>query len=577
MKRATPLLSAAACLLLAAAPGAEAGGGPGSETPALGQLDFPISGSPECQRLFQQGMLELHSFQYDQAHASFARALGADAGCAMAAWGDAMAYEHPIWAQRDRTKALAALARITPERESSLTSKERAYVAAARALFDPLDAKEGLRSWMEAAARMRTEFPDDDEVALQRALSLLAVYGYDKDHLREQSEAGALALDVLARRPAHPGAAHYVIHAFDNPEHAILALPAARTYARIAPAADHALHMPSHTFTHLGMWKDVVASNEESYAASQAAARALGQPSANWGWHSYSWLVAAHLELGHAARARALVEDARALLVKEDSPELRIGYSDVARDYLAQTGRWAEAETLAAPLLAPVRGEGREGDGGIACAEHAPGGSAGERPPFVLQARVNANAMRAEAALHLGDAAAAEARAGDIAATVEQMAPWARAGRSTRQTSITTAYVAELRARAAFVRERTPEAEKRALEAIAESVRLSDPIPISGPAFSLTPRERLADALLAAGRPVEALAEYERVVDARPNRALALLGGARAARAAGDSAREGTLYRALAGLWSGADADSPALAEVRAAAAERRTADASAR
>lgn len=572
MNRAT-LLRAAACLVLAAPSGADAGGNPEPGTPALGQLDFAVTGSPECQRLFRQGMLELHSFQYDQAHASFAKALGADSGCAMAAWGDAMAYEHPIWSQRDRTRALAALARITPERESSLTPKERAYVAAARALFEPLDAKAGLRRWMEAAAGMRSDLPDDDEVALQRALSLLAVYGYDKDHLREQSEAGALALDVLARRPGHPGAAHYVIHAFDNPEHAILALPAARTYARIAPAAGHALHMPSHTFTHLGMWKDVVPSNEQAYAASQAAARALGQSSARWDWHSYSWLVAAHLELGQAARARALVFDARALLEKEDSPELRIGYSDAARNYVTQTGRWAEAEAVAAPLVAPVRGEGAEGGGSVACAEHAPGGNAEERPPFVLQARVNAHAMRAEAALRLGDAPTAEARARDIAATAEQMTPWTGAGRSSRQASITAAYVAEIRARASFLRERTPEAGARALAALSESVRLSDPVPISGPAFFLTPRERLAEALLAAGRPADALAEYERVADARPNRALALLGGARAARAAGEVAKEQALYAALAALWSGADADLPVLAEVRAGAGERRTAE----
>ncbi|HEY7516190.1 MAG TPA: hypothetical protein VIC87_16995, partial [Vicinamibacteria bacterium] len=517
MNRASILLCAAA-LAPAATPTVHGAGGPKPEGPTLGRIDFPVTGSPECQRLFRQGMLELHSFEYDQAHASFARALGADAGCAMAAWGDAMAYEHPIWSERDRTKALAALARIAPERERSLTPKERAYVAAARALFDPLDAKAGLRSWMEAAARMRTAFPDDDEVALQRALSLLAVYGYDKDRQREQSEAGALALDVLRRRPDHPGAAHYVIHAFDNPEHAILALPAARAYSRIAPAAGHALHMPSHTFTHLGMWRDVVPSNEQSYAASQAAARALGQPSAHWGWHAYSWLVAAHLELGQAAKAKKLVEDARTLLATDDSPELRVGYSDVARNYLAQTGRWAEAETLGAPLLAAVRGEGAEGSGSVACAQHAPGGSAEERPPFVLWARLDAHAMRAEAALHTGDAAAAEARSRDIAAVVEQMAPWARAGRTSRHLSITAAYVAEIQARAGLLRSRTPEAEKRALEAIAESVRLSDPVPIAGPAFSLTPRERLAEALLAAGRPAEALAEYERVVEARPNR-----------------------------------------------------------
>ncbi len=572
MRPATPLPWVLALPLLAAATGGLAVSDPGSAGPALGRLDFPITGSAECQRLFRQGMLEMHSFQYDQSHASFGAALKTDAACAMAAWGDAMAYSHPIWAERDQARAKASLALVTPERESALTSRERAYIAAARALFDEPDARAGLRVWLEATVRMRAEHPDDDEVALQHALALIGVHGYDKSRPREQSEAGALALDVLGRRPDHPGAAHYVIHAFDNPEHAILALPAARTYSRIAPDASHALHMPSHTFTHLGMWRDVVAANERAYAASRSEARALGQTSARWDWHSYSWLVAAHLELGQPRRARTLVDDARALLATDDSPELRIGYADVARTFLAQTGRWAEAEALTEPLLTPVRDEGANGSGPPACAEHAPGGGGEERPPFVYLARVSAHAMRAEAALRTGDPAAAEARVLDLAAVSEQMAPWARTGRMGRQATIATAYVAEIKARAALLRQRTAETEKAALDAIAESVKLTDPIPIAGPAFSLTPRERLAEALLAAGKPREALAEYETVVEARPNRALALLGSARAARAAGDDAKERARYQALAALWSDADADLPTLAEVRSGTGERRAA-----
>jgi tetratricopeptide (TPR) repeat protein len=179
--------------------------------------------------------------------------------------------------------------------------------------------------------------------------------------------------------------------------------------------------------------------------------------------------------------------------------------------------------------------------------------------------------MRAEAALHSGDAATAEARAQDILAVKEQMAPWAKMGRA-RWSANATAYVAEVQARAALLRQRTAESEKRALDAITESVRLADSSPIAGPAFELTPRERLAETLLAVGKPAEALAEYERVADERPNRALSLLGAARAARAAGDAAKERAHYQALAELWKDADADFPALAEVRAGVGERRAA-----
>jgi tetratricopeptide (TPR) repeat protein len=567
MRAATKIALLLPVVALFAAPSVLAAGK--AAEPALGRLHFPVTGSPACQRLFDRGMLEMHSFQYDQAHATFGAALEADPACAMAAWGDAMAYEHPVWSERDVPRAQAALGRVA--NESALTSRERAYLATARALFAASDLKAGHRAWLAAAARMHADSPDDDEVALQHALALIAVFGYDKSAQREQSEAGALALEVLRRRPDHPGAAHYVIHAFDNPEHAILALPAARTYARIAPAAGHALHMPSHTFTHLGMWRDVVSSNERSYPASQKAAEALGQGKDKWDWHSYSWLAAAFLELGQAERARKLVEDAAALLAKDDSAELRMGYADTARNYVAQTGRWTEAEVLAAPLLKPLRGEGAAGRGPLACAEHAPGGTGEERPPFALLARVSAHILRAEAALRAKDAATAEARARDISAVVEQMKPWAGVGRSFRATAVGTAYAAEFEARAALLRSRTPETEKAVLELLERAAESSETF-IAGPAFFLTARERLAEARSAAGQAKEALAAYERVVDARPNRALSLLGAARAAHAAGDAEKARAHYATLAELWKDADRDLPALAEVVAGAGAERTA-----
>jgi tetratricopeptide (TPR) repeat protein len=146
-------------------------------------------------------------------------------------------------------------------------------------------------------------------------------------------------------------------------------------------------------------------------------------------------------------------------------------------------------------------------------------------------------------------------------------------GRMSRQATSSAAYVDEIGARADVLRARTPETERQALEAIAHSVKLAELAPIAGPAFFLTARERLAEALLAAGKHAEALAEYERVVEARPNRALSLLGAARAARAAGDASKERAHYRALADLWTEADVDLPVLAEVRAGAGgERRAA-----
>lgn len=533
---------------------------PAAPTP-LGELDFSVTGAPECQRLFRDGMLAMHSFEYDQAHQSFVAALAADPACAMAAWGDAMTYEHPIWHERDLPKARAALAKVT--REDALTPKERAYLAAARELFAKDDSKEAHAAWLAAATKMHAEYTNDDEVALQHTLALLSVYGYEPKHVREQMEAGAIALEVLQRRPEHPGAAHYVIHSFDSREHAILALAAARTYARIAPAAGHAQHMPSHTFVHLGMWRDVVPSNEKGYASSVAWEKSRGHSPSTYDWHSYSWLVAAHLELGQHTRAKLLVDDVRALVVaaKDDSAGMRVSFTDIVADYVVVTGRWSEVEALVAPVFAAMPDEGSDA-AHVACAAHAPAAGGEVRMPYALFARLFANVLRAEAAIRAGDKDTAEKRIADLKAVRAQMAPWAKSlapSFSKRWDAIDEMLGARARAGA----KPTADATKKVLAAIEHLVKLEEERPISGPAFLETPRELMANALVAAGRPKDALVHFDKDLDQRPNRAVALLGAARAAKAAGDAATARARYAALADLWRDADPTLAALAEVR--------------
>jgi len=523
----------------------------------LGQIEFPVTGSEECGLHFREGMLAMHSFEYDRAHAAFASALGADPGCAMAAWGDAMAYVHPIWHERDLVKGRAALARV---REERLAPKELAFIAAARALYAVDEMKEANSGWLRRAAQMHLDFPDDDEVALQHALALLAVYGYDPTYVEGQMEAGAVALGVLSRRPEHPGAAHYVIHAFDSREHAILALPAARMYARIAPAAGHALHMPSHTFVHLGMWRDVVPSNERAFAASIAWEKSRGHTTSTFDWHSHSWLVAAHLELGQFTRAKQLIEEGRAMLVaaKDDTALQRSGYADEVAAYVMHTERWKEADDLMAPVLAPTIDEPAPA-GSMACAAHAPGGSGPYRPPLALFARLLGTAVRAEAALRSGDMNTAKKRIAEHKAVRAQMAPWAK--------SLPATNVANWEAREATLTARAEEGTKGmkpVLDALDKAMRAANERGLAGPVWFPTTRATLASTLLAAGKPKEALAEYEHVLEVHTRHAPALLGAARAARATGDGAKAKSFYTLLAEQWRDADADVPTLAEVRA-------------
>jgi hypothetical protein len=538
--------------------------------PALGQLDFAVTGSTDCQRRFREGVLALHSFLYDQAHESFAAALASDPKCAMASWGDAMAYDHAIWGERDLAKGRVALARAAGE--EAISAKERAFLRTARALYAADSLKDAHAAWLAAATAMHVAYPDDDEVVLQHALALLAVYGYDGSHLREQMEAGAMALAVLKRRPEHPGAAHYVIHAFDNPAHAILALPAAETYARIAPLAFHAQHMPSHIFVQLGMWRDVVAPNERAYAASVAWEKAHGHTPSKYDWHSYSWIVAALLELGQPARARKLLDDAAALLVmaKDDSGLLRSTYSGMVSEYVVETGRWNDVDALVAPVFAPSLGEGAEVGGPVACAMHAPGAGGEVRAPLVLWARFDADVLRAEAAIRARDEPAVVKRVKDLEALRAAMAPWAKTESVEAKAEI-EATLNALLARAHAAARPSADAEKKAILALEHLERLEHPEFSGGPVFGETTREVLGDLLFAAGKGKEAFAEFERDLADHPNRALALLGAARAAKTTGDGDTARARYAALADLWRDAEADVPALAEVRAGMAAPRS------
>jgi hypothetical protein len=291
----------------------------------LGALDFPITGGAACRKRFTEGMLALHSFMYDRAHTAFQEAVKADPACKLARWGDAMAYSHPVWGEEDAAAARAQLAAVGDE--TTLKPKERAFIATARTLFGEGELKPRLAAWLDATARMHSQFPGDDEVALEHALALIANSERLSD-LGRLMQAAAIGMDVLRRRPNHPGAAHYVIHACDLPDHAILALPAAERYAKIAPAASHALHMPSHIFVQLGMWDRVARSNEAAWAASQKDARGLSVDKLDW--HSYAWLSAAYLELGQHKRAAQLLSELAARIGREDDVELRLAYSLVS-------------------------------------------------------------------------------------------------------------------------------------------------------------------------------------------------------------------------------------------------------
>lgn len=524
--------------------------------PQLGTISFPVTGSKECQRHFTDGMLALHSFMYDDAHDAFRAAVKADPSCAMGRWGDAMAYLHPLWGEEEVAASRAQMDAIT--HEAKLTPRERAFIAMSRPLFGEGDHRSRLAAWMRATEKKRAELPKDDEVALQHALALIA----NSERLTKQKllmESVAIANDVLTRNPKHPGALHYLIHAADTSDHAVLALPAARVYAKIAPSASHAMHMPSHTFAHLGMWSEVAASNEQSWAASEIETARRKKPDDERDWHSYAWLIGAYLELGQRAKAEKLIADLRELILKVDGSEMRFGYVLAVGAYVTHTEKWSELEAMLAPALRPLKREEGEASTSLGCALHAPGAPGKTRPPFGLIAQQKAQMLRAQAAARQGDTKGTAEALAQVKSLWTAMDPWKK---MISPALIDRALRAEA-ATSALAKAKSDKKKESWEAAIAAAKRLAELPGGPGPAFEPTAQVLLAEVLMDAGRPEEAVLAYALALEQLPMHAPALLGAARAAKVAGQTEAAKERYSTLAEQWKNADASNANLAEVR--------------
>ncbi|MFI5177547.1 MAG: hypothetical protein ACHQO8_03230 [Vicinamibacterales bacterium] len=322
----------------------------------LGSISFPNSGKAAAQAPFIRGVLLLHSFEYEAAAESFRQAQSADAGFALAYWGEAMTYNHPLWQQQDRDAAQKALARLAPTIESRAartpTDRERQYLGAVETLYGTGTKHDRDQAYMRAMERLQTEYPDDMEARAFHALSILG----SRDGVRDFAtymRAAATVQPVFDANPDHPGAAHYLIHSFDDPVHAPLGLPAARKYSSIAPAAPHAQHMTSHIFVALGMWEDVVKANERASTAQNADAARRGQRPGVCG-HYTSWLQYGYLMLGQTAKAEAMMDQCFERMSSKPTPG-EIGYfTDMRARQIFDTQNWALASRWTWPAGTPA-------------------------------------------------------------------------------------------------------------------------------------------------------------------------------------------------------------------------------
>src|SRR3989442_35362 len=327
MRRAIPGLVWAALALLAAGPPLSA------QTSRLGTIDFPTSGAPVAQPQFIRGVLLLHSFEYRDAAQAFREAQRLDPGFALAYWGEALTYTHPIWNEQDLSAARAALQRLGPtpaaRRAKAPTPREQAYLETVEILYGDGSKTKRDTAYSLALERLVASFPADREAQVFYALSLLGLSQGVRD-VPTYMRAAAIAEKVFRDNPNHPGASHLLIHCYDDPIRAPLGLPAARAYSNIAPDAAHAQHMTTHIFLALGMWDEVVSQNE----------LASGRDRAAWTANHYTaWLGYGYLQQGRYGDALRHVN----LMQKNmdwSRPRQRAELALMRADYVVNTERW---------------------------------------------------------------------------------------------------------------------------------------------------------------------------------------------------------------------------------------------
>ncbi|MGQ0736113.1 MAG: tetratricopeptide repeat protein [Acidobacteriota bacterium] len=495
----------------------------------FGTITFPTSGSASAQEAFLTGVKALHNFQFDEAAEAFRQAQKADPTFAMAYWGEAMSHNHPLWAQQDLDAARKVMERLDPTATGRLTKaklpKEKAFFEALHVLYlPPGDKLTRDRAYAEAMARMYQQWPDDHEVAVFYALSLLGTVRPGDSGFRRQALAASIAERVFQRNPKHPGAPHFIIHSFDDPDHAPLGLTAARAYASIAPSAAHALHMPSHIFVQLGMWQEAVRSNVEAYKAAVDLNTRMKLPEGREDFHTLSWLAYANTMLGRWDDAKRNVEQAQQAADRNPANRgISNGHLGMRARYISDTEQW---EKLALAPPAPAAG-----------AEHAnmPGMAGGE-PSATWTYIVGVSAAK------LSDTATAEAAEAQLVAVTSRT----QGGPTSYAAKPHLVREKQLGAILRWAKGQKNEALQFAKAAADVEQTMAAP---SGPPDPIKPAfELYGELLLASGRAKEAVQAFEQALLRTPNRTPSLLGLARAASAAGESAAARQRYQELVSL-----------------------------
>jgi tetratricopeptide (TPR) repeat protein len=518
-------------------------------TEKLGRVNFTVSCKPEAQRQFNRAVAWLHSFEYEEAEKAFTEVVVTDPRCGMGYWGVAMSNYHPIWAPPTAAELQKGSNAIEKAKAAGAqTQRERDYIAAIEVFYqnyDQLDHKARILAYSRAMEQLHQRNPLDREAGVFYALTLIAtgMIAHDKGYASEKKAAQILNR-VLESEPLHPGVTHYMIHSYDYPALAHLALPAARSYAKIAPASAHAQHMPSHIFTRLGLWQEGIRSNLDAKASAQAHA-VRNHLAGAWDeqFHAMDYLAYAYLQGAQDKQARGVLDELNKI-PRADPETFKVAYAVAAipARYALERRRWDEAAKLTLPTL---------------------GAFPWQRFRW---AEAHIHFARAIGAARSGDATSARKDVEKLSAIREALIvakgdyDWAKQVEIERQ--VAAAWLAHA--------EGHDDDALRLMRGAAELDDATEKHPVT-PGAILPAREQLGELLLELKQPIVALQEFETSLRSAPNRFNGLYGAARAARfvadlskLAADQKKARTYYEKFLRLCREADSVRPEIEEAKA-------------
>jgi hypothetical protein len=527
----------------------------------LGRVHFSISCNSAAQRQFNRAVAWLHSFEYEEAEKAFTEVTLTDPRCGMAYWGIAMSHYHPIWAPPTAAELQQGSNAIEKAKVvGARTKRERDYIAAVEVFYqsaDKLDHKARTFAYSRAMAELYRRNPSDSEAGIFYSLTLIAtgMMDHDKSYANEK-QAARILNRVLAHEPQHPGVAHYLIHGYDYPALAHLALPAARSYAKIAPASAHAQHMPSHIFTRLGLWQEAIQSNLDAEASAKDHA-VRNHLSGAWDeqLHAMDYLAYAYLQGAQDKQARGVLEELNKIQRVEPA-NFKVAYAAAAipARYALERRQWNEAAKL--PVPQEDTGPAITGAAGVSPTSISLKNFPWQRFPWAV---AHIHFARAIGAARTGDATSARQEVEKLSAIREALSvakgdyDWAKAVEIERQ--VAAAWLAHV--------ERNDDDALRLMRAAADLDDATEKHPVT-PGAILPAREQLGELLLELKQPSAALLEFETSLGQAPNRFNGIYGAARAARLASDPKKARTYYGKLLALCRQADIIRPEIEEAKA-------------